>query len=287
MRIHIAIVGINRSLRFTAHSIRGRLIAPLQRLPWVTLSTSLTLIKPPGNLVSNARSGEEGELDNFVPDFLPQAEVYEIEQNQLDKDIFSRFSFFDSLDDPWEDNKKSLMNLFRFLMALEKTFSNLVAPLQPDVVIFLRPDLLIADRLYPIARLLHLKLLSTLNSSAVILPTWGRQRGLNDRFAILSSAATKLYFLRARQLSADFFKAGSPNSEKLLKNAMKHALVSSSIYSRMPRIRIGGEIAYRDKPMMRSSALGFRASVYRARLHRIRRLISLPMKRVLKSKGHS
>ena len=273
MKVHVAIVGINRSLRFTWPSIEKQVLTPLRSRRGLSITVSLTLIDPPNGTVVNDRSSEQGSLDDFVPDTLQDQDLLLIDQGALDRDIEKKFSDFEGFNDPWSDDKSSLRNLARFLSALSTTYEASIKANNPDVVIFLRPDVLLLDRLYIGNRVSALKIIDRFTRGAAILPTWGRQRGLNDRFAVLSGRAVSAYFQRIELLSKRFFDGKSPNSEKLLKEALRGIKVSNSVYARMPRVRIGGVIAYRDKPMAEGSNLGFRSSIYSARIKRLARLV--------------
>ena len=107
-----------------------------------------------------------------------------------------------------------------------------------------------------------------------ILPAWGKNRGLNDRFAILTFQAAEEYFGRIDYALDYFSQHPDSNTEKFLAQAMKSSLVLSAVATPMPRIRIGGSPAGRDERLDQTSPQKLWIGIVKARLNRLKRRLS-------------
>ena len=258
--VHVAVVGINRSLSRTHSSTTREILRPLESSRAFRARYSLTLITPPGGIITNPHSGEVGEVETAIPEPFatwPRTCVTAISPEAGDGEPpLPADSFCES----WQDHELLFTHLKTFLHALDTSHKNHVAPHSPDLVIFIRPDIAIEGRLW--ATLLR----SRSNKPVVYLPSWGRHRGLNDRFAIMSASAAETYFTRGNIVDRFFIGGARLNSERFLRHSLPGATVSSSIYTPMPRVRLGGVYEEKDAKIMSESLLARRADIARARM---------------------
>lgn len=266
-RIHVAIVGVNRSLSHTADSIIREIVRPLTSSRFFDTHVSLTLIRPPGGVIDNPRSGESGHIEQDIPEPLRSWPVTVINQEGDSGDAATERVPTGNLSDSWGDKVSSFRNLRHFLNALHVTYFSHVLPNSPDYVIMVRPDVRIDGRLWLRTRLFTMILRGGRRPQA-LLPSWARHRGANDRFAILSASAAAPYFTRVSHID-DFFSEGSDlNSEKFLAWVLRKTATSHSIYTPMRRIRLGGVSSPEDDALVARSALTRRADIFRARSRR-------------------
>lgn len=280
MRIHIALVGVNRALSQTSESLLRELtprLFPRSKTTW-----SLTLIEPPGNVVNNPRAEEVGELESSIPISMSHIPVLRFDQEKIDQELSRSNHERIAGEAEWSSHPESIRNLLRFLHALNSTFEAAVAPNDPDFVVFCRPDLKILEPLRLDLWIAVVQLLTLFRQSVAILPSWGRSRGLNDRFAILSRKAAGNYFCRIEEWNELFTLRPSANAEKLLDFSLSDALVLNSIHTAMVRLRIGQVIDPTDRAMLTQSQTQRRLSIYRARVKRFRRRMGQAIRERLK-----
>lgn len=280
MRIHIALVGVNRALSQTSESLLRELAPRL--LPGSEITWSLTLIEPPGNIVNNPRAEEAGELENSIPISMGHIPVLRFDEEVIDQKLSQSNYERIAGEAEWSSHPESIRNLLRFLHALNVTFEEAVAPRDPDFVVFCRPDLKILEPLRLDLWLAVIRLLTLFRRSVAILPSWGRSRGLNDRFAILSLEAAEKYFCRIGEWNKLFTLRPAANAEKLLDFSLSEALVLNSIHTAMVRLRIGHVIDPTDRTMLTQSQTERRLSIYRARVKRFRRRMGQAIRERLK-----
>ena len=243
VHVHVQIVGLNRSLSFTGPSIVKQVITPLDRCPLLKLSTSMTLIRPPGKVV-NERSGESGLAEKEVVPPLDRVPCSFLDQSVLEERTAGSWSDVVSQGDPFVDGGKSIGFALIYLSALQGSAN--VVPGSPDVVVVLRPDIEIRGRLWVAARALWMFILARYRNVSAMLPAWGNYGGYNDRFAILSGQAAAEYLTRLDSIP-QWHETGQPfDPESFLKFVMKDRVVKKSIYTPMVRIRIGGRAESRD-----------------------------------------
>lgn len=264
--VHVAVVGINRSLSHTHSSITREILRPLESSRAFRARYSLTLITPPGGIITNPHSGEVGEVETAIPEPFatwPRTCVTAISPEAGDGEPpLPADSFCES----WQDHELLFTHLKTFLHALDTSHKNHVAPHSPDLVIFIRPDIAIEGRLWLRTRLWATFLRSRNKKPIVYALSWGRHRGLNDRFAIMSASAAQPYFTRGNIVDRFFTGGARLNSERFLRHSLSGATVSSSIYTPMPRVRLGGVYEAKDTKIMSDSALARRLDIARARL---------------------
>lgn len=258
--VDIRIVGLNRSLSFTNQSIEDKVLRPLINSVFFRPRVSLTLIEPKGGVVKSPRSQEVGRVETGLPTNWESFSINRIPQERLEKTYpmgGREIRYRGAARNP----ERTLRNLWVFLGALrmaQLVGEEFVAP----VVVFLRPDVRIEDRV-PIRTIVFLSALFHVRKiPAGFFPSWKRWGGFNDRFAVLSSLAARQYFSRI-EIFEEFFSSAKPqNSEKLLKQSMKGARVFNVVHSRMLRVRVGGAEEAADRMRYRPSRFGMTALLW-------------------------
>ena len=115
MRVHIAIVGINRSLQHTFPSLVRELHLEKSSSLGASISSSLSLIWPQGNQINNPRSKEAGVLESRVPEELSRLSRLDLDQSEIDGAI-DRPALLTLAEKTFaRDTPETLVNLFRFL----------------------------------------------------------------------------------------------------------------------------------------------------------------------------
>lgn len=266
-RVHVAIVGVNRSLSHTAASIEREVVAPLLSSRLFSPTFSMTLITPPGGVITNPHSGENGEPETDIPAPFASWPLTGHQQEDAESSPSATPVPVNNLSDSWEDKVASFHNLKSFLHALHLTYYSHVLPQSPDYVVFVRPDLRIEGRLWLRLRLVSMMLRGKHRAHAIV-PSWGRHRGVNDRFAILSADAARAYFTRVSHVDDYFSHESDLNSEKFLAWVLRGAAVSHSIYTPMRRIRLGGVSEPQDEMLITRSAFARRTDIIRARINK-------------------
>jgi len=242
IKVSLRLVGINRSLSFTADSIFSELIKPLRRRWIFDLDTRITLIQPSGYL-DNPRSGEQGSLEQEIPLPLCGERLEILRQEELERSAWAHLQRLLDLKDPYDDDGKSLRNAVVFWQAMSIVGRSI--PEDADVVIFARPDVLYARQVLIVFRVFALFLLRKIGRHSIFTPAWGNFGGINDRFALMSRSLAQQYFGRLDALIV--WPADVPlSSERLLSFAMEGADIRRSIYTPMVRVRIGGRIEKAD-----------------------------------------
>jgi hypothetical protein len=254
IKVSLRIVGINRSLSYTANSILSQLIQPLSRPRIFDLDTTITLIQPAGS-IENPRSGESGMLEGEIPAALGRERVTIIKQGDLERQAGTHFRKLLELRDPYDDDGKSLRNAVVFWQAME--IVGRLIPEDADVVIFSRPDLIYRRKVLIFWRVVVLFLLKKFGKHHLLVPSWGNFGGINDRFAVLSRSLVPQYFGRLEVLNR--WPLDVPlSSEVLLASSMEGASISRSIYAPMARVRLGGRIEQADAAFTEASPLVIR-----------------------------
>lgn len=242
IKVALRIVGINRSLSYTADSIFSELVKPLRRRRIFELDTTITLIKPSGYL-DNPRSGESGFLEQEVPMLLSSERLQILRQEELERSAQVYLQKLSDLEDPYDDDGRSLRNAVVFWQAMAIVGRSI--PEDADVVIFARPDVLYARQVLIALRVFALFLLRKIGRHSLFAPSWGNFGGINDRFAIMSRSLVGRYFGRLEFLK--LWPVDVPlSSERLLAFVMEGTDIRRSIYTPMVRVRIGGRIEQAD-----------------------------------------
>ena len=236
MHIHLAIVGFNRASSFTLNSIRRKLIRPAKREANV-FSVSVTMNFARERVV-NPRSGEDGFTELRVPTFMSGQSLRLFEQSEVDRKIAEIFLKAKENGNAWpEDNFNSLHNALRFLHVLRESYEQI--PADADVVVFMRPDLKILDRL-------KIRDYLVFPHPFMVTPAWHRWGGTNDRVSIMSRKVAAEYFCRLDVLDSFLDSGNVFHSEKFLTYAMTNVPDYPVIRERFQRIRLGGLVQKED-----------------------------------------
>ncbi|MCQ4301008.1 hypothetical protein NAV11_13905 [Pseudomonas songnenensis] len=232
MRIALAYFGLPRNSSVCFPSIEKNIY---RRLPSGAQVESFYHFYEP-LLINNPRSRELGVLgeENYRA-FNDMLGILEVTGECLERWDFERIK---SYGDVWGDEFKSLSNLVHQLNSLHAVTSR-VDDYEPDVVIFLRPDLLYHDALPDFVLPAVLA-----RPNAIYIPHWQWWNGLNDRFAICGRAVYGAYGRRIEQVLPFCKVLGRGlHSERLLRFAMTQAGAKiRTLEMRASRVRVGGEI---------------------------------------------
>lgn len=256
MRIHLAIVGLARSIEFCYPSIEQNISGPIRACPALRLSQSVTLSHSSAPL-NNERTGEfrPATLDaNFVHSV--EAATFAVEE--LREETSSLFRFSLQAGEWLNGSGRNLRNYLEFLALLEKANETVQAK-SPDVVIFLRPDVLVVDRFIPVRGI-------NISAKAMLTPRWGKFHGLNDRMAVLPGEYAHDYLSRIRSVREFIRHVGPFNPEKHLAWAMRKFPSKPTLRTELIRIRAGGVLAEKDMERLESAGPFRRAQAKRLRL---------------------
>lgn len=243
IHVTVCVVGLNRSLSWTHDSISRSVLRPLADSPLVKLTVQLTLIDPRGP-IDNPTSGEFGAIEPGLPQSWAGFPVRWVDQGVALEQSEELKGALLEFGDVWHDGGKSVSNALVFLFALNDAWSDV--PPNSDVVIFLRPDIRIDGRLGISRRVWKVWILGKLGMRPVLAPSWGTFGGCNDRFSVMSAFSAERYFTRWRRVPDWIAQAKPFDSEKFLWFVLRDCHVSSSIYTPMRRIRIGGVVEAGD-----------------------------------------
>jgi hypothetical protein len=222
MRVAIAFFGITRSLTYTAESIRRNVIEPARQLADVRLFGHFYSQSE----IDNPRSGESGQLRldehrllcldevKFEAPFESIEAICNVEKLSPDKII--------AAGDAWNDGFKSLANLLHQLHSL-RYVALMAEQYAPDVVCFVRPDLMYHDSFAPVInRALHAK------KPALWVPDWQWWGGVNDRLAVCKGKdAIRDYGCRLQKIPAYLEQLDKPlHGESLVKFVVDSSRIS-------------------------------------------------------------
>lgn len=204
--------------------------------------------------VINPRSGEHGVLskENYEPFSWMDGEL------ELPGICLTRWGSDElkARGDVWKDEYRSFSNLIHQLNSLYRVTSRVEA-YGPDVVIFLRPDLLYLDPI-PVFAIRA----AANKSKAVYIPNWQWWNGLNDRFAICGRQAYLPYGKRIERALEYCQRSGRAlHAERLLRFVMADSgALLHTLDVRAARVRIGGEIV--DETFSSTRSMGRRENRY-------------------------
>lgn len=256
LRCTLAFFGIDRRLDLTGESIHKLIHDPAARRFEVS---SVGFLWAPQQ-ISNPRSGEEIALPPPRFDCLPPG-LYD-SAPPLDLEAEPRFHELKSFGDFWDDGFRSFSNLYSQLNSLSRA-TEMALLTQPDIVIFLRPDLLYRDSFANV-----LDRAATAEAPGVFLPHWQPHGGLNDRFALCCGKETIRAYGHRVEAATEFCrtKGHSLHSEKLLRYALTNIPVAR-VGLRAARMRVDGAVKHEDysyrgwKPALRVLAGALRQRV--------------------------
>jgi hypothetical protein len=244
-RICFAFFGITRSLSHTIQSIVERVVEPARAFGDVYLCGHFFTQRN----VLNPRSGEDGsyEVNEYKLLNLDSVELEEPD-SCLDNWNFDRIC---KRGDVFCDNFRSLRNLIHQLHSLHRT-TELVESINPDFVVFVRPDLLYHDDFTPV----YEKMCSGDKLDAFV-PCWQWWGGVNDRFSVCGKDAFPAYGKRILAIEEYFRSMNRPlNGEKLLKFALRRRSVKyKPVPLRASRVRVCGHVKAEEFTCVSSNLL--------------------------------
>jgi len=232
MRIAVAFFGIPRNSLICFPSIEQKIY---QYLPANAQVGSFYHLYEP-QLVNNPRSGENG----FIGESNYQSFAWMTGRLEEAGGCLTRWGFEEikQYGDVWRDDFKSLSNLIHQLSSLYAV-TELVSDFDPDVVIFIRPDLLYHDALPGFVLNACLSI-----GRAVYIPHWQWWNGLNDRFAICGRDVYGAYGRRI-ELAVPFClqQQRGLHAERLLRFSMDQAgALVRTLDMRASRVRLNGQL---------------------------------------------
>lgn len=259
MKIAICFFGITRSLNHTIHSIKTNVLEPAKAIGEVKVFAHFF----DQERVESKRSREFINLDR-TEHVLLSPDVLRLEKPYKCIDLYD-FEGLKSFGDTRRDGFQSLRNLVHALHSL-KSVTEIALDWNPDLVVFVRPDLEYHDSLFD-----SLTTAALTKGDYIFIPNWQHWRGgLNDRFAICTSAnSAKAYGTRADAMLSYCQHFGEAlHSESLNRYALENENIGIRFMDvRASRVRAGGCVkneifgrSYSDaaKTWVRTQWRGFR-----------------------------
>lgn len=255
MKVVIAIAGLARSLEVCLPSIDRNISGLLRISPGIDVSQSLTLSHSATPL-DNQRTGEDlpAALD---PELLRSRAATLLPLEGIREESSALFSRALRKGEWLEGSGRNLRNYLEFLTVLKKAGESL-AEEDGDIIIFIRPDLLVLDRLIPLKGI-------TLSKEEVLTPRWGKFLGLNDRMAIIPRQFLREYFGRIDTVEEFISHHGPLDPEQHLAWALREIPSKSSLSTELVRVRAGGVLAEKDLERLETSGPFRRAQAKRLR----------------------
>lgn len=211
MKIAICFRGISRSLKHTIASIRSNIIEPAKQVAAVRVFTHLFDQAE----IDNPRSNERGPLDRFEH-LLLESDELKLEEPDRCLALYE-FDKLKTYGDPWGNEFASLKNLIHELHSLREGWA-MAERWKPDVVMFLRPDLLYESSFEHL-----LKKVQKRWRKGLCIPIWQGCWGANDRFAIATTlGAARTYALRVNYIHEYCTRTKRPlHAEKFLLHRLR------------------------------------------------------------------
>ena len=236
MKIAVAFFGLPRCSRLTFPSIEREVLSRFPQEAEVKCFFHLYQ----QDSVHNVRSGESGVLapENYDPFKGMNGELQTPDSFLGGSDLAALKVYGDT----WKDEFKSLQNLLMQLNSL-KCVTRKVQSWGPDIVVYLRPDLLYHSPLPDWSFNYCYE-----NPKAIFVPGWQWGKGLNDRFAICGNQTYLVYGNRIDQC-IEYCKTmrDSLHAERFLKYVLqKNQLKILLMMSRASRVRINGDVRDED-----------------------------------------
>lgn len=255
MKIHLVIAGLARSLEICLPTVDRNLSSVFGVTPGFQFSQSLVLSysKQPLN---NERTGED-VAPNVDPQILRSRSATLLPLEQIREESDAIFSLALTKGEWLEGSGRNLRNYLEFLTVLKKAGDSL-ANIDADVVIFVRPDLLVLDKFIPVRGV-------NLSKTEILTPRWGKFRGLNDRIAIIPHHHLQEYFARLDTVEEFLNEHGPLDPEKHLAWALRESPVRASLGIELVRARAGGVLAEKDLERLETSGPFRRAQARKLR----------------------
>jgi hypothetical protein len=232
VKVAVAMFGLPRAASICLPSIEKNILSVISRYADVKVFFHLYRQER----VDNIRSAESGSIDPAVYELFANFEGVVEHPNSCP--LPESYGLAASAPDFYEDNYASVRNIFRQMHSLA-TVTEMAKSVQPDVVVYVRPDLLYASPM-PDKYIEH----AASHEATCLLPRWQWWGGVNDRFSVCGAKAIDAYGHRGR-LIAEYTRRGarSLNAERLLDYALrKSGIVVRSFELRASRVRVDGSI---------------------------------------------
>ena len=224
-------------------SLYKSIIQPLEKSCLFDLVVNIWLIDPQGK-IENPRSKESGEAESQIAFPLNKYNVTTVSQSFLWDSVRELYQDLLAIGDEWKDSGRSLKNALIFLKSLETASQNLTG--SEDVVLFIRPDVLISRFPSLKLRALYLGIANRRNRHILMSPIWGNYDGLNDRLGVMSGKAARVYFGRLGRIE-EWLHSGQPfHSERFLLSSSSDLELCRSIFAKVWRVRLRGRIEESD-----------------------------------------
>jgi len=239
MRIAVGIFGIPRGAAIAHPAIERCLLAPLRGLGELSLLGHLFH----QGRVDNLRSGESGALS--PSDYALFASSFKLAL-EAPQDCLAQWPYAElqGYGDSFGDQFRSMSNLVHQLHSLFQV-TQMIKAVDPDVVVFARPDLLYHQEI-PASAIRA----TARHDDRCYVPDWQWWGGYNDRFAICGRQAYLAYGERIRQARSYCELPATPrplHSERLVQHALREARVAVRTLSlRASRVRVDGRIEDED-----------------------------------------
>ncbi len=236
MKIAVCFFGITRNLRSTIRSIQENILEPCAAVGEVKTFTHLFNQKH----LQNPRSNEAANID-IADHALLKSDWYELEE----PDTFlgdSSYAKVRQFGDYWDDDFRSLRNLFHQLHSLERVTRQCLEE-RFDLIVYARPDLLYHDSFEREIK----NVIVDKRHNLVSLPNWQNWGdGFNDRFSICKGQlSAHIYGTRIGRSSTYCHRNGAAlHAERLLRHAIEESPNVGVRFNslRASRVRAGGEV---------------------------------------------
>lgn len=161
-----------------------------------------------------------------------QMEFFSWDEKELRENCEDTIDLAHSKTDPYNGTRPlSLERSIIFLNLLRKTYEQVAAKNAP--VVFVRADLLQLEEYDTSSLICGLE-------EQILLPSWHKWHGYNDRLAIIPNKYLREYFLRFDKLNDYLNKVNMFHPETFLKRSLVGSAVSESLSGRYYRTREGG-----------------------------------------------
>lgn len=256
MKVAIAIAGLARSLQVCLPTIDRNISGLLRVSPGFQISQTL-ILSHSAEPLNNERTGED-QAPTIDPQILKFRKATLLPLEQIREESSALFSRALTKGEWLDGSGRNLRNYLEFLTVLKKTGDSL-ANEDSDIVIFIRPDLLVLDKFIPVRGV-------NLSKNSIITPRWGKFLGLNDRMAIIPQRFIPEYFSRIDTVEEFIREQGPLDPERHLAWALRGIPSRPSLTTELVRVRAGGVIAEKDLERLETSG-----PIRRAQAKKLRR----------------
>jgi len=237
IRALVGFFGINRSLQWTASSIRRNVLAPLESTG--AQARLFAHFNRPERIVS-ARSGEDQRFQPKGEDRLPFEAIWSEPQiegtDPIEAAVLLGAPYFEEEDVDGQIRRNLALQLHS--LSRLRAMVDLACPEGFDVYLLLRPDLNYQTR-FDCADFVRV----ASGEFDILVPDWQAWGGLNDRFCIASRRGFETYTSRGAVAGSFIEKHGHIHAEKLLLHAVDASgLKLGWVKTRAQRVRANGQI---------------------------------------------